>query len=192
MIKHAALMAALVLGAMPAVAETLPWISEENGPAICPAGHALLRLRCSGRYCDNIQATCTRYAVPPFVASSQASYWTPWFSEEQNGDVVEGSNFPQLSDNYAVAIGLQCRGSYCDDIRLLMQPLRGPNVPTLDSKAQTPVCRVSKPFSEENGGRSERPSAYIGKWMELVHRIGCSGSYCDNLRIEWCRVFLNQ
>ena len=186
-----ALIAALVLGAMPALADTLPWISEENGPAICPAGQALVRLRCSGRYCDNIQASCTRYAEPPFVASSQPSYWTAWFSEEKSADVVDGSNFPRLADNYSVAIGLQCRGRYCDDIRLLMLPLRGPKVPTLDSKSEFPICRVSKPFSEENGGRSERPSAYIGKWTELIHRVGCSGSYCDNLRIEWCRAFLN-
>lgn len=187
----AALMAAMFVASTFAVAQNLPPISEENGPAICPAGHALLRLRCTGRYCDNIQATCTRYAAPPFVASSQPSYWTSWFSEERSGDVVEGSNFPRLANNYAVAIGLQCRGRYCDDIRLLMLPMRGPNVPTLDSKAENPICRVSAPFSEENGGMSPRPSAHVGKWMELIHRVGCSGRYCDNLRIEWCRAFLN-
>jgi hypothetical protein len=165
--------------------EELRWVSEETAPAICPAGYALSALTCSGSYCDNIGARCTRYADPPAVSSPEPTYWTSWHSEEKDGDVLEGSNFPMLAHPNSVAVGLRCRGKYCDNISLLIQPLRGANVPTLDSK-EGQQCRLSPPFSEEgNPPQPQTSSAF----KEMIRRVGCSGSYCDNLRIEWCKVF---
>lgn len=187
-----ALSALVALSPLAALAQdsTLPWISEETRGVGCNPGYALSKLKCSGRYCDNIQATCTRYAIPPAASSAQAPYWTAWFSEERSGDVLEGSNFPKLANAYSVAVGIQCRGRYCDDIRLRMLPLSGRNVPTLDSKAEQPLCRLSTRFSEE-ASVPPSPSAPVGKSMEFIRRVGCSGSYCDNLQIEWCKVFRN-
>jgi hypothetical protein len=168
--------------------EALKPISEETPPAICSLGYALSHLRCRGSYCDDVVATCARYAMPPASAAEAAPYWTAWFSEEKSGHFINGSNFPRLSDDYSVAVGVQCRGRYCDDMRLLMQPMRGRNAPTMDSKAEYPICRLSSKFSEETPlpAMAARPR---GKAMEFVRRIGCSGDYCDNLTIEWCRVW---
>jgi hypothetical protein len=168
----------------------LPQISDETGPVSCPPGFALSKLSCSGRYCDEINATCARYAAPPGSTSQERSYWTDWFSEEGPGQTIDGSNFPRLSNNYSIAVGIQCRGDYCDDIRLQMLPLRGRDVPTLDSKAEAPQCRLSTRFSEETTSPPS-PDPPLGKSMEFIRRVGCSGRYCDNLQIEWCKVFHN-
>lgn len=179
-------------------AQALPWISEETGPAVCARGYALSKFQCRGSYCDDIQATCTRYADPPAVPSAQPTYWTAWFSEEKKDDVIDGSNFPKLLNGYSIAIGLQCRGRYCDDIRLLMQPLSRtrrpretplPLTPTMDSKSDYPDCRLSSRFSEEVGAAVPSPNPPIGMAKEFVRRVGCSGRYCDNIQVEWCKVF---
>jgi hypothetical protein len=168
--------------------EALKPISDETPPAFCSRGYALSHLRCRGRYCDDIVASCTRYSVPPASAADQLAYWTAWYSEEKSGDFINGSNFPRLSDDYSIAVGVQCRGRYCDDMRLLMQPMRGRNAPTMESKADYPICRRSTKFSEETPSPPQ-PKPPQGKWMEFIRRIGCSGDYCDNLTIEWCRVW---
>ncbi|MCE9522835.1 MAG: hypothetical protein K8S25_10440 [Alphaproteobacteria bacterium] len=188
-VRWLTLFACAAIASFQAAAQNLPFISEETPPAFCATGFALAKLKCAGRYCDNVKGTCWRYADPPSVPSSQASYWTNWFSEERSGEMIEGANFPKLADNYSVAVGIQCRGRYCDDMRLLMLPLRGPRVATLDSKSDYPICRISPSFSEEAGNAAPQPAAPSPAFIEFIHRVGCSGRYCDNLRIEWCRVF---
>jgi hypothetical protein len=174
---------------------TLGWISEEQPAARCPSGFALSSLRCRGGWCDDIQPTCRRYALSPNSVSQQPRYWTDWFSEERTAEVQDGYNFPRLSDQYAVAVGIQCRNRRCDDLRLEMLPMRGSGgpaidfVPTLDSKAENPICAFSAGFSEETSSPPQ-PPADVGQSMNLIRRVGCSGGWCDNLKIEWCRVFL--
>lgn len=188
----ALLLATLTLiSAAHADAYLLPTISEEGGPvAKCNPGYALTRLKCTGSYCDNIQGTCTKYAEPPALRSTGTQYWTDWYSEEKSQDVLDDSNFPALKDSYSIAVGLQCRGRYCDDMRFLMQPMRGANSPTMDSKSEYPVCRRSTRFSEEQSNPPAAAQPY-GKGMEFIRRAGCSGRYCDNLQVEFCKIYFS-
>lgn len=56
---YAALLTAfLALSPLAALAQDLPWISEETPPAACSTGFAIAKLRCAGRYCDNIKPSC--------------------------------------------------------------------------------------------------------------------------------------
>jgi hypothetical protein len=188
-IKVAAVMAAVVLTPAVTLAVAPPWISDETRGMSCGAGYGLAKVECAGRYCDNIKLTCAPYIDRPLQREPAGAYWTKWFSEERTGDVVEGFNFPVLADPYSIAIGMQCRGSYCDDIRLRMLPLSRTSSPTLDSKLDQPDCRLSASFSEEAGAGSPSPNPPVGQAREIVRRVGCAGGYCDNLRVEWCKVF---
>lgn len=81
-------------------------ISEE-GPSnftICPFDGMIDRIHCSGSYCDNLQVHCGF----PFVPRNECS-WTDWVSEEQNA-------WTKLDGRFAA--GIQCKGRYCDSIRL--------------------------------------------------------------------------
>ena len=169
--------------------EALPWISEETDAALCSSGRALVGLRCRGSYCDDILPICALYPGVGEHALTQPTYWTDWFSEAKNADVNDGSNFPRLKDQYSLAVGVQCGGRYCDNMRLLMLPMRGVGVPTMDSKAEYPQCRFSVRYSEEAGRRIPLPNPPVGKSEEFIRRVGCSGGYCDNLQVEFCKVF---
>ena len=172
-----------------AAAQTLPFISEETPAAFCDPGFAIVKLQCRGHYCDDIRATCERYATGPGTPST-ATYWTKWFSEERSGEVIQGSNFPKLTEPYSLAVGIQCGGRYCDNLRLLMVPVKDPHVASMDAKDDGvgPNCRVSTvSFSEEAGANVPLPVT-AATYREFMHRVGCSGRYCDNLRMEWCTV----
>lgn len=68
-------------------------------------------IRASGRYSDNISIHCSPLIAPPNPPPLYCG-WTAYFSEEQpNGGV--------LWDEQKI-IGLRCRGSYCDEMSLLV------------------------------------------------------------------------
>ena len=179
------------LAALSAAAETFQpdAISDETRAALCPPGFAIVDLSCTGRYCDNVQALCSRFATKGAPRQGE-QYWTDWFSEESSSTTQEfdGSTWPKLRNAYSLAVGIQCRGSYCDDIRLRMELIH-PSASasggvTMDSKAEKPVCRVSRrTISEETMEVRVQPP------MSFIRRVGCSGSYCDNLRFETCSVY---
>ena len=53
---------AIMCGSITGVAQTqvLSPISEETPPAVCRSGSFVSAIRCTGRYCDNVQITCTQ------------------------------------------------------------------------------------------------------------------------------------
>jgi hypothetical protein len=71
----------IMFAGMVAAAQTqvLGPISEETPPAVCWAGWFVSGIRCTGRYCDNIEITCTK--IPGATVGSN-NRWTPWVSEE--------------------------------------------------------------------------------------------------------------
>jgi hypothetical protein len=54
-------MLAWMLAWHPGAAEELRPISEETPPATCARGSFISGIRCTGRYCDNIQISCARF-----------------------------------------------------------------------------------------------------------------------------------
>ena len=59
--------------------QVLSPISEETPPAVCRSGSFISGIRCTGRYCDNIEITCTQL---PGAMVGADHRWTPWTSEE--------------------------------------------------------------------------------------------------------------
>lgn len=88
-----------------------PAISEEGGNnlMLCPGDGMVDGASCSGSYCDNISFHC----VDTTLHKTNNCGWTGWFSEETPAwtTIVSGEQ--------AVA-GVQCRGRYCDDMRMYL------------------------------------------------------------------------
>jgi hypothetical protein len=161
---------ALVAGATALVvaAQTLRPISDETPPTTCRAGSFVTGLKCEGRYCDNLQVTCT----PLTGAALGDSSWTPYFSEESAGR----ENCPA---NQFVA-GLSCRGSYCDDVSL--ECVEVTNMRAVNCSSTT--------FVSEEQGTLQFGAGIIDKAGQQVAATGarCSGKYCDNMAFDVCEI----
>jgi len=90
-------------------------ISEElpNNHVKCGPNRFMVGVKCSGSYCDNMSITCANFAETT-RGSDLDCYWSPWFSEEQQ--------YQYLLPGYAAA-GIQCDGSYCDNISIYACPV---------------------------------------------------------------------
>ncbi|MEQ9364152.1 MAG: RICIN domain-containing protein, partial [Leptospirales bacterium] len=118
-------------------------------------------LRCSGRYCDNVNLLSTETAY-----SQTQSWWTDYFSEE-------GDN-ARICANQAFVTGIQCTGRYCDNISLRCSQLNNNAVRT--------ACYWTAPVSEESGGK------FIAPESMYVAGMRCSGRYCDNKELYLCQA----
>lgn len=139
-----------------AIVSATPWFSEEQSAVYCPQGTAMMGIRCSGRFCDNVSMYCDDYP-----GLTGASYWTTYFSEE-------GSNYRACA-NDEVVTGMQCAYRFCDRIRFRCTR-------TTQSLGS---CAWSGQISEEN-------SPLIGSSGRFVQGISCRGSYCDNKQLLYC------
>ena len=168
------LMAAILLTSVTARGEevTLPAVSDETDAAVCPSGFAISQLRCTGSYCDNIIATCLRFA-PDGYTPIEPPQWSEWFSEEMTWhEFPDGfPNWPPSLYAGNVIVGFQCDGSYCDSVRLLEMKIRprtigDPEVVKLDTIDLSNPNRAEdnraydckgapNDISEENGGADE-------------------------------------
>ncbi|MBL9028624.1 MAG: trypsin-like peptidase domain-containing protein [Myxococcales bacterium] len=73
--------------------------------------------------------------------------------------------------NQAV-VGFECLGSYCDDVRLLCEPVPG----------GTGATSLTPAFSEE------QPGLRGCSGNQVVVGLTCSGNYCDNLQLRCANV----
>lgn len=85
------------------------WFSEESSGRTCPDNTIVSRILCSGRYCDDMRLGCSPVLSNFRIIDSVTSDGS-FFSEE-------GKNWGNCPNGYYV-YGIDCRGRYCDDIRL--------------------------------------------------------------------------
>jgi hypothetical protein len=149
--------------------EVLSPISEETPPAICRSGSFITGIRCTGRYCDNIEITCTQL---PGAMVGADHRWTPWVSEESTSPAWCGPG-PNL------IAGLACGGKYCDNISLYCVPL---------VNLRTIHCQSTRSVSEESGGFLSFLEGYPSGAKVLATQLTCSGGYCDNLSFYACQI----
>ena len=152
------------------------WVSEENGEATCGGGEAAYGFACSGDYCDNVALNCKTGGTG---IGFWEHTWTTYFSEEPgSGPLGPLANMRvcTTSAGLGVVTGIQCRGDYCDEIRLrcstpmMIQPQGITNL-TMGS------CYWTGWVSEENS-----PASFNG----FITAIQCNGDYCDNKRFYMC------
>ena len=92
------------------------WTGEFSDPPfspsqrICPEDKPYATgVKCSGSYCDNMALQCSALANgQPRIAND--CYWTSRTISEENGGIYE---FPPST----YLAGMQCEGSYCDNLR---------------------------------------------------------------------------
>jgi hypothetical protein len=161
---------AVAMNCGPALAQnqTLGPISEETPPAVCWAGWFVSGIRCNGRYCDNIEITCTK--IPGATVGSD-NRWTPWVSEESSSPAWCGPG-PNLIAGFA------CNGRYCDNISLYCVPL---------VNLRSIHCWQTKTVSEEHGGTLSFQEGTSGG-IVVATQMSCSGSYCDNKTFQVCEI----
>lgn len=132
-----------------------------------------------------ILTAATMYAA---ASANAALYWTPWVSEEKGGPWSYCMGFNEG------AVGFGCRGSYCDDIRMLCETFQG------GMQINPSSYYLTNWFSEEGalppGIGSNQPTPNQGVcryWIPgtidsfspgVVTGVHCKGSYCDNLQLE--------
>jgi len=82
--------------------------------------HVISAIYCEGRYCDNMQLECEQPSDDQNVVLAgifngdyqvHDRFWTDWISDENH---VEGI---RLCPNTHFVTGLQCNGSYCDNLK---------------------------------------------------------------------------
>ena len=135
------------------------WFSEEGDGFSQEC--LIARMKCGGRYCDNLKITC---GLSASNLDKSRKRWTGWFSEEK-------SSWTTCPPNYFV-YKIECGGRYCDNKDLLCAPFKGGKGITVEKK-----YHVSEIFSEEQGPMT-CPMDYY------VVAMKCSGRYCDNLRVK--------
>lgn len=91
-----------------------PFSEERSGYRMCPQNYLVVRIKCTGRYCDNMHLYCVPFKASSIYQVDKSSQgWRSFYSEEQDG---LRSNY-KCTGGYFVN-GIACRGSYCDNIKL--------------------------------------------------------------------------
>ncbi len=136
------------------------WFSEENPAGLCSQSHVVNGYDCSGSYCDNQRLKCTN----PGITSTNSSYWTSYFSEENQ-------SWRYCSWPYGWLAGIDCHGSYCDNIAMRC----------ITTNKQAKSCFWGGWFSEED-------PPFNAPYGYQLRGIQCGGSYCDNKRYYYCNT----
>lgn len=170
-----------------------PWVSEEGGSpdSYCSGwDEGAVGFGCWGSYCDWVHLLCETY--PYGITASDPTYWSGFFSEERSNIETHWSAgwYPWDGDNYEVCyqtwnagivMGIQCNGSYCDNISIECgRPVKHKNGTTYNATL-TSCSWTSTWYSEEHG------DVDFG-WNRYIAGIECGGSYCDNKRYFVCSL----
>lgn len=139
----------------------LPMVSDEGGPSYCPSNSAAAALQCVGRSCDWVSLTCCRYGwdTPRGHRDADDHRWTGWYSEEETG-LPPGTTVNSPPAGFVT--GVQCRGDFCDDIRL-------------DTDASLTVGE----------GCTWRPEGACPT-SQFITGVKCTSSFCSDLQVQCC------
>ncbi len=165
----------LPLGAVPDVSLMLPpgflsFHSEETaGAAECPVHQIVTGFACDGSYCDNVSIRCQdRGGSVPFAFSA----FSPWFEVGPPPGFAGNPKTLHKCDPGHKMTGIDCRGSYCDDISIECSPSTG---------LATNNCRWSPQWFSE-----EAPSEFLAPAGSSIQGVACWGTHCDNKKFWLC------
>lgn len=152
----------------------LPFHSEETpGASECAVDEAVTGFDCSGHFCDNVRIECHRYggSVPLAVNAFSA-----WFEVGPLPGIASGFvKTSHVCNANEKMTGIDCRGSYCDDISIECSP--SPGFITDSSR-----CVLSAAFSDEDSDPFLAPNGTV------IQGVQCQGTHCDNKRFLVCGI----
>jgi hypothetical protein len=137
-------------------------LSEEiPNRRLCPSGHALRAVRCTGAYCDNKDMLCC-----PYLGGAP----DPGAKEIQSRQISE--EFPNVMQSKMFLSGLTCWGPYCDNV--LPHTFKSPRL------VNTKTC-------DWTDWNSERP----GTWLDcqlgrFAAGMRCRDDYCGDVGLRCC------
>jgi hypothetical protein len=135
------------------------WHSEETpGVATCSPDSVATGFRCRGAFCDEVKLECHDYGT--WIGTS-GGVWSDWFES--------GSKVRHTCPAHTKITAIDCRGSYCDDIRIQCSFAGG-------LTSATPCQWSLQWYSEEN------PAPFYAPVGSAIQGIECSGNHCDNKR----------
>jgi len=139
-------------------------LSEEiPNRRLCPSGHALRGVRCTGEYCDNKDMLCC-----PYLAGAP----DPDAKETQSRQISE--EWPNVMQSKTFLNGLTCWGPYCDNV--------------LPHQFKSPRLANSKPC-EWTVWSSEQPGAWLDCSLgRFVAGMRCQGDYCADVGLRCCQA----
>ena len=150
------------------------WFSDEFAATeFCPeeeGGQTFLSgIYCEGSKCNNLRLQCyktsTRVYGADVVVDPDPGMWTSFFSNE----------FGLMNcDSQKVITGIQCKGSYCDNLSLECK--------RINKVINYANCDETEEFSNKEG------SGFIPQGKFPVG-IRCSGERCSNKTIRYCAAF---
>lgn len=148
-----------------------PHSEETPGTSECPVNQVVTGFACAGDYCDNVLIECHSYGTS---VPSVTDGFSDWFEVGQPWGVASGvSKQLHICDDNEKMTGIDCRGSYCDDIQIECSPAPGLGTGRC---AWTPDW-----FSEEDSG-------FLAPVGSAIQGVWCKGQHCDDKRYWVCEV----
>ncbi len=147
------------------------WHSEETpGDSECPVGQVVTGFDCSGRFCDRVRIECHNYggSVP-----SASNAFSGWFEVGPPPGFAGNPKRMHICASNEKMTGIDCRGSYCDDISIECSPTSG---------LGTSRCGWSNWFSDED------PTPFLAPTGTAIQGVWCSGTHCDDKRFLVCEI----
>ena len=153
---------------------------EKNYPTMCAPGFGVRGVTCADDYCDDKVLTCCQFSNSPRVA---IDWFGPFASEEDGPHEGTGTGtFSLPSTSYLVTqeadqamykdkimSGMECSGSYCDNIRAWY----------------TSTNEITGFTEEQWTAWGSEEKGFIGCPLgKFAIGIDCSGSYCDSIRLK--------
>jgi len=147
------------------------WFSDEEGASeICPDG--VRQHECSGANCDDHTLNCYEPGQFDVGIDTTAARLkkTGYFSDEG----ANVSNNEGTCSDGQVVVGMECSGSYCDNINLVCAPT--------DPRAVRGECHWTAAISEE------KPNNLSDWWGYQLVGLRCTGNYCGHSAQYVCKV----
>jgi hypothetical protein len=157
---------------------TFATTTDGRPPALCPTQQVVVGTSCRGSSCDDLDIMCKPNR--PGTALANFTWGTRWVTDGDNGlfdtavctgtDPVRCEVDEGVSCNSGVVVGIECRGSFCDDVSLICRDI---------TAGRLKNCGWTSYYSEETRWN-------VFSAGKVANGVRCTGSYCNLMSYYVC------